>query len=94
MAALNQELKTLNVAFSPLDIIKVMGPYSAAFIDRGQELGTLQAGKIADIVVLGGNPLVGYWNFMTAEVVIKGGAIALDKRGRPNAGKPMDKPQT
>ena len=94
MAALNQELKTLNVAFSPLDIIKVMGPNSAEFIDRGKDLGTLQPGRIADIVVLGGNPLVGYWNFMTAEVVIKDGVIALDKRGQPNAGKPMDKPQT
>jgi hypothetical protein len=26
--------------------------------------------------------------------VLKGGAIVLDKRGQPNAGKPMDKPQT
>ena len=94
MAALNQELKTLNVAFSPLDLIKVMGRNSADFIDRGKDLGTLEPGKIADIVVLGGNPLVGFWNFMTAEIVIKGGVIALDKRGQPNAGKPMDKPQT
>jgi imidazolonepropionase-like amidohydrolase len=93
-AALNQELKTLNVAFSPLDIIKVMGQNSADFIDRGRELGTVQPGKLADLVVLGGNPLVGYWNFMTAEVVIKGGVIVLDKRGQPNAGKPMGKPQT
>ncbi|MEJ1963767.1 MAG: amidohydrolase family protein [Gammaproteobacteria bacterium] len=94
MAALNQELKTLNVAFSSLDIIEIMGQSSADFIDRGSQLGTIQTGKIADIVVLGGNPLVGYWNFMTTEVVIKGGAIVLDKRGQPNAGKPMDKPQT
>jgi len=93
-AALNQELKTLNVAFSTLDMIKIMGQNSAEFLDRGQDLGTVQPGKIADIVLLGGNPLVGYWNFMTTEVVIKGGVIVLDKRGQPNAGKPMDKPQT
>ncbi len=42
MAALNQELKTLNVAFSSLDIIKVMGQNSADFIDRGKDLGTIQ----------------------------------------------------
>ena len=93
-AALNQELKTLNVAFSTLDIIKIMGQSSAEFIDRGADLGTIQPGKIADLVLLGGNPLVGYWNFMTTEVVIEGGAIVLDKRGRSNAGKPMDQPQT
>ena len=73
-AALNQELKTLNVAFSTLDIIKIMGPDSAEFLDRGKDLGTVQPGKIADMVLLGGNPLVGYWNFMTTEVVIKGGS--------------------
>jgi imidazolonepropionase-like amidohydrolase len=94
MAALNQELKTLNVAFSTLDLVKVMGQNSADFIDRGKDLGTIQPGKVADFLVLGGNPLVGYWNFMTTEVVIKGGVIVLDKRGQPAAGKPMDKPQT
>ena len=27
------------------------------------------------------------------ELVIKGGVILVDKRGQPNAGKPMGKPQ-
>ncbi|MDR2215807.1 MAG: amidohydrolase family protein [Nevskiaceae bacterium] len=93
MESLNQELKTLNLVFSPIDIIKIMGPNSAKFIDRENELGTVQAGKVADLVVLGGNPLVGFWNFMTTEVVLKGGVVMVDKRGKPNAGKPMDKPQ-
>jgi len=70
-----------------------MGPNSAAFIDR-PDLGIVAAGKTADLVVLGGNPLVGYWNFMTAEVVIKEGKVVLDRRGQPNAGKPMARPQT
>ena len=87
-------MKTLNVAFSALDIIRIMGQNSADFIDQGKQLGTVQAGKIADLIVLGGNPLVGYWNFMTTEVAIKAGVIVLDKRGKPNAGKPMDKPQS
>ena len=91
-AALNQELKTLNLVFSPLDIVQIMGPNSARFLNHGQDLGTLEPGKIADILVLGGNPLAGYWNFMTPEVVIKAGVIMVDKRGQPNAGKPMDKP--
>ena len=93
-AALAHEPKVLNLTFSPIDLVKIMGQNSADFIDQGSQLGTVQAGKLADLVLLGGNPLVGYWNLMTTEVVIKGGAIVLDKRGQPNAGKPMDKPQT
>ena len=91
--SLNQELKTLNLAFSIADIIKIMGPNSAKFIGREKDLGTVEAGKLADLVVLGGNPFAGFWNFMTAEVVIKGGEVVLDKRGSPNAGKPMGKAQ-
>jgi imidazolonepropionase-like amidohydrolase len=90
-AALAHELKTLNLVFSPVDLITIMGPNSAKFIDREKEIGTVEAGKRADLVILGGNPLDGYWNFLTAEVVIKGGVIMVDKRGRPGAGKPVTK---
>ena len=90
-AALAHELKTLNLVFSPLDLITIMGPNSAKFVDREKQIGTVEAGKLADLVLLGGNPLDGYWNFLTAEMVIKGGAIMVDKRGQPDAGKPVTK---
>jgi imidazolonepropionase-like amidohydrolase len=90
-AALAHELKTLNLVFSPIDLITIMGPNSAKFIDREKEIGTVEAGKLADLVILGGNPLDGYWNFLTAELVIKGGVIMVDKRGQPDAGKPVTK---
>jgi hypothetical protein len=40
------------------------------------------------MVVLGGNPFDGYWNFLTAVVVAKEGQVLVDKRGQPDAGKP------
>jgi imidazolonepropionase-like amidohydrolase len=78
-AGLAQELKVLNLTFSPIDLVKVMGPNSAALIDR-PDLGTLEPGKLGDLVVLAGNPLDGYWNFLNAVVVAKGGVVMVDKR--------------
>ena len=79
-AGLAHELRALNLMFSPQDIVKLMGPNTAAFIDRSADLGTLETGKLADIVLLDGNPLDGYWNLLNAKVVIKGGEIVADKR--------------
>jgi imidazolonepropionase-like amidohydrolase len=87
-AALAHELKSLNLVFSVPDLIKIMGPNSAKFIDKEKELGTIEVGKLGDVVVLGGNPFDGYWNFLTAVVVVKGGEVMVDKRGQPDAGKP------
>jgi imidazolonepropionase-like amidohydrolase len=77
---LAQELKTLNLMFSMTDIVKLMGPNTAAFVQMRTDIGTLEPGKLADIVILPANPLDGYWNMLDARVVIKGGEIVVDKR--------------
>ena len=77
---LAHELRALNLMFSPQDLIKLMGPNTAAFLEKTSELGTLEPGKFADIVLLNGNPLEGYWNLLTAKMVIKGGEVMVDKR--------------
>jgi imidazolonepropionase-like amidohydrolase len=79
-ASLAQELKTLNLVFSPIDMVKIIGPNSAAFVEHGADRGTLEVGKLADILILTGNPLDGYWNFLKPAVVIKGGQVLIDKR--------------
>ena len=80
LAGLNQELKVLNVMFSMQDIIKLMGPNTASYIQMGAELGTIEPGKLADLTLVDGNPLDGYWNMLKTKVVLKGGVIVVDKR--------------
>ena len=79
-AGLEHELKSLNLMFSMQDIVKLIGPNTAAYIHMSDQLGTLEPGKLADIVLLDGNPLEGYWNMLNTKVVFKGGVIVSDKR--------------
>src|SRR5262245_47515476 len=74
-AGLGHELKALNLMFSMQDIIKMMGPNSAAYIQMSDQLGTIESGKLADMILLDGNPLDGYWNMLNTKVVVKGGAV-------------------
>jgi imidazolonepropionase-like amidohydrolase len=82
-AGLSHELRSLNLVFSPQDLIKLMGPNTAAFIHMSNQIGTLEPGKLADIVLVEGNPLNGYWNLLRTRVVIKGGVIVSDQRAHP-----------
>jgi imidazolonepropionase-like amidohydrolase len=62
------------------DIVRLMGPNTASYIQMSDQLGTLEPGKLADVVLLDGNPMDGYWNMLKTKVVLKSGAIVVDKR--------------
>ncbi len=79
-AGLAHELKSLNLMFSMQDIAQLMGPNTASYLEMSNELGTLEAGKQADIVLVDGNPLDGYWNLLNTRLVLKGGVIVSDQR--------------
>jgi imidazolonepropionase-like amidohydrolase len=80
VAGLEHELKSMNVVFSMTDMIKIMGPNTASYIQMQDQLGTLEAGKLADIILLDGDPLEGYWNWLKTKVVVKNGKVVVDKR--------------
>jgi imidazolonepropionase-like amidohydrolase len=78
-AALEHELTSLRLMFSVRDIVKLMGPNSASYIEMSNDLGTLEAGKLADLLLLDGNPFDGFWNLLNTKVVVKGGKVVVEK---------------
>jgi imidazolonepropionase-like amidohydrolase len=79
-AGLAHELRSWNVVFSARDMIRVMGPYTADYLGMADRIGTLEAGKLADIVLLPGNPMDGYWNWLKPKMVILEGKVVVDAR--------------
>ena len=81
--SLKDELRALNLVFSPRDILKIMGPNAAAAIDKSAELGTLEPGKVADIVIVDGDPLEDVFNLTHVMAVVKDGKLIVNRmKGR------------
>ncbi len=78
--SLAQELRPLRLVFSAKDIVRIMTRNAATVIGRGNELGTLAPGKLADIVILDGDPSTNIYDVLRVKVVIKRGEIVADHR--------------
>jgi imidazolonepropionase-like amidohydrolase len=73
------ELRPLAVVFSPREIVSILTRNAAAAILKNDR-GTLEAGKLADIVVLNGDPLADVQNLLKVAMVIKGGEVVVEKK--------------
>ena len=78
--SLFHELKPLHLVFSAEDIVTIMSRNAAIAIGRLDELGTVEAGKLADLVILDGDPLADPYDLLNVRMVIKGGEIVVDTR--------------
>jgi Tol biopolymer transport system component len=59
----------------PLDVLRVGTLFGAQAIGLDQDLGSLEAGKLADLIVLDGNPLEDFHNTNTIRYVMKNGRL-------------------
>jgi imidazolonepropionase-like amidohydrolase len=78
--SLADELRALRLTFSPLDITRIMGQGAARAALRGDQIGTLEPGKMADMVLIDGNPAADSDDLLKVVTTIKGGRIVSDKR--------------
>jgi imidazolonepropionase-like amidohydrolase len=82
---LEHELKSLNVMFSMNDIFRILGPNTARYLNIENQVGTLETGKNADIVLLQGDPRTDFHLMLDPVVVLKDGKVVVDKRPKPAA---------
>jgi imidazolonepropionase-like amidohydrolase len=80
--SLADELRALSLVFSPRDISKIMGQGAARATLRQDQIGTLETGKQADLVLIDGNPLVDINDLLNVVLTVKGGRIVSDTRGK------------
>jgi hypothetical protein len=77
---LEHELKSFSIVFSMADIHRIIGPNAARFVGMADQIGTLEAGKLADIILIDGNPSLNIYEMLKTKVVIKEGKVVVDKR--------------
>jgi imidazolonepropionase-like amidohydrolase len=80
LVVLEHELKTFSVMFSMADIHKIIGPNAARYVGLGDQIGTLEPGKLADIILLDGNPTLNIYEMLKTKVVLKEGKVVIDRR--------------
>ena len=80
--SLADELRALSLVFSPRDISKIMGQGAARATLRQDQIGTLETGKQADLVLIDGNPLIDINDLLNVVLTVKGGRIVSDTRGK------------
>ncbi|MBN4059806.1 amidohydrolase family protein, partial [bacterium AH-315-I11] len=68
------------LVFSEQDILKIMGQNAAINIAMEDQIGTIEAGKLADIVLVNGDPETDIFDLLNVDVVIKSGQFVVDKR--------------
>lgn len=78
--SLAHELRPLSLVFSPKDIVTILTRNAAIAVGLADEIGTLEPGKIADVVMLNRDPLENSSNLLDIAVVIKRGEIVVDNR--------------
>jgi imidazolonepropionase-like amidohydrolase len=64
-----------DLGMSPMRVISALTRVGATILGRQRDLGTIEPGKLADIIVLQGNPLFDITALAYVDTVVKGGRV-------------------
>jgi imidazolonepropionase-like amidohydrolase len=88
--ALWREIKVhVDMGMTPMRAIAAATRVNAQIIGKARDLGSIEPGKIADIIVVNGNPLFDITALSHVEVVVKDGVVY--KGGTASNGKARDR---
>jgi len=88
--ALWREIKVhVDMGMTPMRAIDAATRVNAQIIGKGRDLGSIEPGKLADIIVVNGNPLFDITALSHVEVVVKDGVVY--KGGPATDPKPRDR---
>jgi hypothetical protein len=65
----------VRLGLTPVEALRTATSYAAEALGYGADLGTIEAGKIADIVILDGDPLADIRNTRKVKAVVKNGRL-------------------
>ena len=84
--AIWREMSALvDAGMTPIQVISAATKNNAEIVGRGDELGTIEPGKLADILVVDGNPLFDINVLGSVSFVIKDGVPWYDAESAPDA---------
>jgi imidazolonepropionase-like amidohydrolase len=80
LVVLEHELKSFSIVFSMADIHRIIGANAARYVGMADQIGTLEAGKLADIILIDGDVTKNIYEMLKTKVVLKEGTVVVDKR--------------
>ncbi len=74
--SLHRDLELLvEAGISPMDVLRIGTSNGAKALGISEEVGTLEAGRIVDIVILREDPLADIRNTLSIELVLQSGVV-------------------
>jgi imidazolonepropionase-like amidohydrolase len=61
--------------FPPMEVLATATRRNAEYLGKGDELGSITRGKLADIIVVDGNPLLSMRDLRNVVAVVKDGKV-------------------